>query len=953
VSLRDFVLASIGAAALVGCASVERLTADGEYSAAIERALSRRRPPRGKQARAWALALVRTDRVDEARGVLLGDFQRGGGLASLTMLADLELAHGLEGTAAVHYARIVDRDVTALAGRDDVCELLRRRADGFARAGAGAAAGRDLDRATTLCGEPTDARSQRRLAQSKARATAAQQAEVDARVALSVLPAETMPELPDPARALADAASAGPVAIRSVASRYALTLSPEQVVTLLVADLSGSLSTAVIEDDEVRRWVGDSQWSDFAPRVMSLPQGSAAYLRLRLGAVLDDMPVGPNQRLGPGERAVWVARATDSAGPAAWRVFAWLGDLGATELALGTAWRPRPTPPAPAAGAAGGPEQPDATPESPRPPQQEPAAEDTGRDTSDAGASGSTAAAPDPVERQVAPDKPSHWTSRLPPTEQALHATLMLARLRHGRGRPDLALEMARYAIARAEAERIPNAGAIAAQFAGWHLAGGRFAQALATADAAPSLLAPMGSAAATGLLLARDFCGGPCKDDEDQQLVARVMGDAWFEDAAARLAAQATSGRAPLPAAGSCPTVGERFAADGPLADVLDADGVSKGPSPTQVDALAHVVQADITLGCAARDATTLWVPMSPSPTAQFTSDLLAHEPGVATPTTLSTMARLAMLGGRPFEAETLAVAAAASARDPRAQWLDTARFAEATGNRSLVRLALRQTLLHTPGLRAPAVREALLFAGLSDSARSWGGGQTEVGRETLGRHIQAHLDAVAPAQRWAMREALLWRVGEGALGPASADDVSPQWRSLVIEQLLGPAATERHAFALARAGSGAAPPPASAFDVAGLTLAALGGSMGALPPAAASLGHAVRLAPVRLALAQHATDWQTRWRTAIGLAVYGSPRMRAEGMKVLLAMASPSQRAAVVRLMLVQPAAVEPPDDPAIGFPVPESGHGVRAVPLIADEDVLLRLAAGLELASAWLAR
>ncbi|MEM6994018.1 MAG: hypothetical protein AAF721_26130, partial [Myxococcota bacterium] len=167
---------------LAGCKSVEKLVADGEYEAAVQRAVSRRRPPRGKQARAWATALLQTDRFDEARGVLLGDFQRGGQLESLRMLGDLELREGLAGSAAVHLGRLVDLDQTTLAGREDVCALFRRRAGVFARGGAGAAGLRDLERAEALCGAPAGARSRRELTEVHAQATAAAQAEVDARV---------------------------------------------------------------------------------------------------------------------------------------------------------------------------------------------------------------------------------------------------------------------------------------------------------------------------------------------------------------------------------------------------------------------------------------------------------------------------------------------------------------------------------------------------------------------------------------------------------------------------------------------------------------------------------------------------------------------------------------------------------------------------------------------------
>ncbi|MBL4687976.1 MAG: hypothetical protein JKY37_25520, partial [Nannocystaceae bacterium] len=364
--------------ALTGCKSIDKLVAGGQYDAAIERAVAKRRPPKGKHARAWAVALLETNRFDEARGVLLADYQRGGNLTSLRALADLELQRGLQGTAAVHYSRIAELDVSRLVGLEDVCALLRRRADAFAQAGSGQAAAQDLSRAEDACGRPTDARAQRRLLEIEARVHAAARTEVDARVQTSLCrttgedldPLNAEPGSGEPApdglcdadltlehsalaKAVTRAAAEGAAALREVARTHRLSVTPEQVVMLLEADISGALGPAIIGDEEVRRWVGDAEWSEFAPLVAAQAKGPAAYVQLRLQAVLDDLPLPPSVRRRTPQRAVWVAQATDWAGRDAWRIFAWLGELGATELALATAWRPRSTPTAPTPAASG------------------------------------------------------------------------------------------------------------------------------------------------------------------------------------------------------------------------------------------------------------------------------------------------------------------------------------------------------------------------------------------------------------------------------------------------------------------------------------------------------------------------------------------------------------------------------------------------------------------------
>ena len=973
-------LAAGGTAASGGCKSIPKLVENGRYDEAIDEAIGRRRPPRGRHARAYATALVQTGRWQEARGVLLGDYQRGGDLTSLLALADLELSEGLDGSAAVHYGKLVAVDVGPVAGREDVCTLLRRRADARARGGSGEAAQQDLDWATDVCGEPSDARGRRWLEDITARTRVAQQAEVDARVAATrcrTFEASEDGERPDApgqcdsveridadaiAAALADAQDEGPIALRRVAARHGLSLAPDRVVELLVADMAGSLGTALIGDDEVRRWVGTAGWSDFAPLVMSRDKGEAAYLQLRLDAVLDDMPSTPDVRLGPRQREIWAAQATDAAGPPGWRIFAWLGDLASTELALSTAWRPRK---AVGEGEGEGESEPEGESESESVSESEGESESaTESEAQPVAGEGEAGLEASSVPSADLPDAPGHWSARLPLTAEALEATLAVARLRLHRGGPDVALAIARYAVARSVSGGVPDAAAISARFAGWHLADGRYWQALAVAEAAGPSLAPVAKAAATALRLAEALCGGPCADDEDAAIVERSMGAEWVQEVRASLASRsAFDGATGLDnhgGAGKCPSPAERLAGEGPLAAWLamdaERDETEDGgePPPERAQALARVVETDVALSCAAVDATLLWTPLAPSPTAESLSELLAHEPRVAAPDTLMTLARLAMLAGRDEQAEGYAVAAGGSALDPREAWRRLASFAHVTGQRDVEMMALRETLLHTPGLDAPTVREALLVEGLEDVTRSWGVTQTDAGREALGRHVEAYVEPVSADQAWLSRERLLWRIAEEPWWRNA--EPTAAWRAQLLEALRGDAIPEDHPWSMARLEGTETKSPRSDFDLTALVLRAEAGKLAAIPAATVVLDDPVRLAPLRLAVARHGRQWQTRWRTAIGLSVYGSPRRRAEALAVLLEMATPPQRVAIRALLLDQPAALEPEGETrtvVLGDPAPSRAMGARSAPIVSDDEVLLRLVAGLPLSPAWLGR
>lgn len=925
-SRRRLTVAAMGLAVLstTACTTVASLVRDGRYQDAIDRANSRRRPPQGEQARAWAEALSATGRGDEARGILYADFQHGGDPRSLVSLADLEVALGLPGVAAIHYARIADLDTNVLTESPQGCALLRERADALARAGAGRAAHLDLSRAAAACGEPSDPRQVQRLDATRDAADAAQRLEVQADIVAtqcrtdpSAAPCDTgvAPPSSAAAEALVTAAAAGLPALRQAAALHQASLTPEQVVALLVADMRAELGNAIIGDDEVRRWVGSSRWSDFAPLVMSQERGESAYLQLRLSAVMPDLPTDPDARGGPGQKTVWLAQSTDTAGDLGWRIFAWRGDLSATELSLSMMWRPR------------------------RP------------STDTAPAAEASAAAPptDPGAEGIA--VPPHWSSRVVPSPDSLQAVLVLARLLYSRDRADQALHIARLAIRRALTAGVADGEAIAARFVAWHLAAGRVWHALAVADAAPAALATVRNAAGTGVLLADAFCGGACLHDDDAATVVRVMGQAWVDTTRGVAPTLAQAGRAALPNPGVCPDPVERLAAGGPLAEVLRRRDRS---DPALPQTLARLVESDLTLGCQARDATTVWPDIAPSPTAESLVELLAHEPKAPNPDALLTLTRLALLADRHVAAEGLAVAAGASAVDPAATWRAIGAFADQTGDRDVELLALREMLLHTPGLHAPAAARALLLEILADTTRAWGLTETDAGRETLPRYVEEFVQGGAASQQWARREQLIghvasqrWWVGGDADAP---------WRDTVVDALVGDASRSQHAVSLSRLGVQPVPVVRGAFDAQAWRAAAEQGGVSQLPTAARVFDDPTRTASVHLAIARHGDQWQTRWRYALGLALYGTARARAEGMDALLSMATPDQRRALLEHLLKLPAAAEPADAPAldtVGPVAPPRSAGVSPVALIDDNEVLLRVAARLDLAPAWFAR
>lgn len=849
--------------------AVVRLTRAGAYDDAIAKAEAMRWPPRRRAARALATALSERGRHDQARGVLLADFRRGGELRSLVALADLERALGLDGIAVSHYARVADLSRDSLRGRHDVCGLLRRRAAVWAAEGAGLAAELDLGRAQRLCGTPSDPADAAELHALEARVDASARVEVDARVARSQC-TEGCDENDERAMSVARqqgldrARAAGPASLRREAVHQRTALVPADLVAILVADLNGKAGESLLTDDEVRGFVGEQTWSDLAPVVMSEAPEVGAYLQLRLAGVMADVPVVLRSRTGPGELDVWLARAVEVTDEHAWRVLAWAGDLTAAELAISSRWRP---------------------------PRVET----------------DVAAEPTPqVDGVVAPE---HWTARVEPTTASLPALLLEARLRYAAGAERRGLEIQRYVAARALQADVPEADARVADQAAWHLAHGRPWQALAVASVVPLPQSQrVVAAAATALRLTEAFCGGSCKDDVDRELVERTLGEAWVTARAAQLVSLSRRRERPAAPVDACPTLGELLASDasGRLAEALagarrDPQGVGQGQR------LREAIEADLGMGCAGRYVVPLMQAGAHVPSADDLAEMLAHEATLDAPRALTVHAGLAMVAGRERQASLLATAAAAASQEPARTWRDLARQAYATGHRELALRCLREALMHTPDLDDPTLQRALVLAALAGIDEGWSLRETAAGAAEPAAEVADLVARVEPGRRWAAREQLARALAEQPWLDADARQrLAPAlWPTPQLEQA--------HPIGRAWVGASSGRPPdlepkdVGPLDLASQELLVVLHKRTELPAATRVFVDPARLEPLRLALASQSREWVLRWRTAIGLAVYGEPAARARALANLLEMAEPGPRRALVELVLEDPAVVQ----------------------------------------------
>lgn len=843
----------LGLLVVAGCHHrLPRLSAQGKHAEVVERVEGSRFRPKKKAARAYASSLHALGRETQALDALLLDYRRGGEVASLIALADLERTLGWRGLAAHHYARVLTHDRNVLDGRTEVCSLFRERARAYLHAQEGEAADLDMRRVLALCGseQPGDA-------ELAATADAAAQALVDARIESGTCPppctaAEQRETL---APALKAARASSPRAVAELAAEQARELPAEVVVELLEAEARGELGIALLGDDTIRGWVGAKSWSDLAPAVMSAPGPVAAYAQLRLSSIVGDMPRAQG-RAGTQELDRWAEQALRIPDVAGWRVYAAQGDVATAELTFASRWRPPKV-------------------------------------------------APEPGTAE--PPRVEHWSQRLVIGEGTLEAALIAARLRGAAGKQDLALRLTHSALKAgakvSDADRLARDLTIEA--IGW----GRPWHALALLDSgAIEDAASLRAAAATAVVLGRAMCDGSCREDEDLGVVTRVMGEAWVDSTRAGLLDFSLARRTrPVPT-GGCPTVAELTEPEtrGPLADAIRAAQAElRGPGVGEI--LAAAIASDLRSWCAASIVLPAMVAGEHRLPAERLSDALSHVPEMNASADLATHAKLAVVAGQPARAALLAVAAAGEAAAPRAVWLDMADFAALAGDRELELRSLREALLVTPDLDNRVLHRRMLLVALLDVDVSWG--QNLWGGEGATRgHVADYLDPVPRPQRWHEEQALLLAVDADGL----ARSLEPQARKRLIAALGGEESLSlAHPRALAHL-RGEAPEPADGpLHDAGMADATTTGQLTSLPPIAAALADPRAFESTRRGLATSARDWSVRRKMAISLLVLGDSEARRVGWTQLAEMAGASRTAqleALRELVVQRPAGLVP---------------------------------------------
>ncbi len=951
VGLGALLVAQLAASNFACNHQLPRLHAQGQYAEVVERAAHARWSPRRKAARAWADSLVALGRVDEARAVLLRDFRTSAELASLTALADLELREGLRGLAAVHYARAASLEVDVLRGRDDVCALFRERAQGFLAIGEALAADLDMRRIAVVCPDPKGSDAPALQASDRAlhlKIVAAGKRQAQAQRSLAGCTDGTCKAPPSDADArsiIADlglARSAGPGRLRAEARRLRVQLPAGDVAALLGAELQGELGLDIVTHDELRAWIGEASPVSIHDAVGSLPPALQTYARLRLSQL------GPDYELPGGD----MARATASnvvkllelfdadpdAAAMSWRVFVLVGDLASAELALTTGLGVGTGAPGLDLLGSAAASPPPLLTNTPKPAANASRKQDVPKVRSVTSAAGGAIAPPEPaatpgfLPTQTRVPVPSLWSARRRVDAGSLPKLLLLARLRALGGHDDQALEIARFALAEAQAQAQPDAEVMAHTEARRYLANGQPWAALAVAEAVPgATTSELGRAVGAAILLARAACGDACDADSprDRVAVRQVLGEAWVLAAEARARELALARDRSLASRSGCPELVELLAPDarGPLPEALAqvraelrnklssgtgtkiqlAANAGRAPSPAATshagEALRRAVEADPTLACAGRIAGPLFYAGDHRVAAAALADELIHAPQEVAAGVLLLQSELALGLGRREQADMMLIAAAGAAADPLPIWQRAARLAERVDARHYQLLALRQGLMHTPASAAAPLRLALIVRALRDANDAWAVRESEVGREALLRGVDSYLAAEAPARRWQARDDLALALAEYTWSDPHA--------ALLIRAALWPDPTiqRQHPAAAARlerALSGVSELPAStplAPAELAAAMASPDGPAPEIPAAALAFVPVDQLHPLRLELARHHPDPQQRLRSAIAVATTGAPVARIEALRLLLAeLAShaPTRRDAVVDLLL-----------------------------------------------------
>lgn len=843
--------------------------------------------------------------------MLLRDFRVTADLRSLVALADLELREGLQGLAAVHYARAASLEVDTLRGRSEVCALFRERAARFLAEGEAVAADLDMRRIAIICPQPAGPEGAALQAADRAlhlRITAAAKVQVRAQRTLpgcqdgsckAVAAAEATRQID---AALAQARAQGPGALRSAARRLGVQLRARDVAELLAAELRGELGLDIVTHDELRAWIGETAPVTIHTAAGALPEIEKTYARLRLGQLGPDYaaPGGDDARSTASlvVKLLELFDADPGAAAMSWRVFVLIGDLPSAELALtaglgvgaGNPVAPAPAPVQPA------PVQPPPEAASARPRRE------AGRRDSSASATGTApqVVAPAWTPAQTRVPVPSLWSARRQVDVRSLPKLLLLGRLRGLGGHDAQALEILSFALAEAQAQGLADVEALAVAEGRRYLAAGQPWGALAIASIVPGLATTaLTRAAGSALVLARTACDGGCMggDPRDRVAVRQVFGEPWLlahETQAQELALA----RPVTPAAATrCPELGELLApgARGPLAAALLTTrrelthrkaGAPGGPvEPGGAgEALRRAVEADPTLACAGRYAGPLLYGGDHRVAAEALADELSHAPQEVSAGVLRLQSELALGLGRRDQAEQMLIAAAAASSDPRPLWLHAARLGALVDARQYELFALRQGLLHIRASEAAPLRLALVVRSLRDANDGWAVRESEVGRETLVRGVEDYLESEPPQRRWQAREDLAVALARYPWADLKA--------SLLLRAALWPepGLQRQHPAAAARLehALGGVPDPFSGSTLAPAELAAaLAGPRGPAPELSSTALAFVpvdQLQTVRLEIARHHPDPLQRRAVAIALASTAEPAVRVEALHLLL---------------------------------------------------------------------
>lgn len=838
--------------------------------------------------------------------MLLRDFRVTADLRSLVALADLELREGLQGLAAVHYARAASLEVDTLRGRSEVCALFRERAARFLAEGEAVAADLDMRRIAILCPQPTGPEGAALQAADRAlhlRITAAAKVQVRAQRTLpgcqdgsckAVAAAEATRQID---AALAQARGQGPAALRSAARRLGVQLRARDVAELLAAELRGELGLDIVTHDELRAWIGETAPVAIHTAAGVLPEIEKTYARLRLGQLGADYaaPGGDDARSTASlvVKLLELFDADPGAAAMSWRVFVLIGDLPSAELALTAGLGiGAGNPVAPASAPVQSP--PEAASARPR--------REAGRRDSSASATETTSqvAAPAWAPAQTRVPVPSLWSARRQVDVRSLPKLLLLGRLRGLGGHDAQALEILSFALAEAQAQGLADVEALAVAEGRRYLAAGQPWGALAIASIVPGLAtAALTRAAGSALVLARTACDGGCMggDPRDRVAVRQVLGEPWLlaQEAQAQELALA---RPVVPAAATrCPELGELLApgARGPLAAALlttrrelthrkaGASADSGRPSGAG-EALRRAVEADPTLACAGRYAGPLLYGGDHRVAAEALADELSHAPQEVSAGVLRLQSELALGLGRRDQAEQMLIAAAAASSDPRPLWLHAARLGALVDARQYELFALRQGLLHIRASEAAPLRLALVVRSLRDANDGWAVRESEVGRETLVRGVEDYLESEPPQRRWQAREDLAIALARYPWADLKASLLlrAAMWPEPGLQRQ-HPAAAARLEHAL-----GGVPDPFSGSTLAPAELAAaLAGPRGPAPELssiALAFVPVEQLQGVRLEIARHHPDPLQRRAVAIALACTAEPTVRVEALHLLL---------------------------------------------------------------------